>query len=268
MKFLVSFFLFFSILTPQFLASQPLNQYDENGKQHGKWIKYYEHSEKVRYEGQFEHGIPVGEFKYYYNTSRLQTIANYENKGTVCHTVSYFGNGNKHAEGTYLNRQKEGKWIFYDGFNNVISVEYYSGGKKHGLSSTFLPTGELYEEKNYEYDIVSGSWKRYFINGKPQIEGTIINNKWEGDFVFYHDSGKKNISGKYVNSLRTDDWLYWDNDGRLIKVVTYTNGIETAKKVFQKEKDTDYLDIIESEEILRKIRTGKHDNEPENPFTR
>lgn len=256
------------VFTHIHLNAQEINQFDDNGKQHGKWIKYFEKSEIVRYEGQFDHGVPIGEFKYYYNTGNLKTIANYENRGTVCKTVSFFGNGNKHAEGTYINREKEGQWIFYDGYNNVIATENYSKGKRHGQSITFLPTGEKIEEINYENGMLSGEWKRFYMNGNIHIEGKILNDKWNGDFTFYNMNNKKNVKGKYINSLREGDWTFYDDDGKLIKVVTYAQGKETAKKVFQKDKDTDFINLKETEEIMKKIRTGIHDNEPDNPFTR
>jgi len=250
------------------IHAQEINQFDENGKHHGKWIRHYEKSQIVRYEGQFEHGAPFGEFRYYYQTGNLQTIANYEQNGTVCHTVSFFGNGNKHAEGTYINRQKEGEWKFYDGFNNIISIDHYKNGEKHGLCKTFLPTGELIEEINFNNGLAHGEWKRYFKNGKLQIDGNFQNDKYEGSFVFYYISGKKLLSGKYVQSLREGDWLYYDEDGRLIKVVTYKNGRESDTKIFQKEKDSDFIEMKENDLIMKKIATGRHDREPANPFMR
>ena len=50
-----------------FFAFAPLygqqNQTDYDGKKHGKWVKYFEEKpEKVRFEGEFNHGIPVNTF--------------------------------------------------------------------------------------------------------------------------------------------------------------------------------------------------------------
>jgi antitoxin component YwqK of YwqJK toxin-antitoxin module len=268
MKFSLSVIIFISSIATACLHAQEINQFDENGKHHGKWIKYYEKSEIVRYEGQFEHGAPLGEFRYYYQTGNLQTIANYEQNGTVCHTVSFFGNGNKHAEGTYINRKKEGEWKFYDGYHNIIAIDQYKNDEKHGLCKTFLPTGELIEEMNFKNGLAHGEWKRYFKNGKLQIQGLFENDKYEGNFVFYYLSGKKLLTGNYVQSLREGDWLYYDEEGRLIKVVTYSNGSEADKKVFQKEKDSDFIEMKENDLIMKKIATGKHDKEPDNPFMR
>jgi antitoxin component YwqK of YwqJK toxin-antitoxin module len=250
------------------LSAQVVNQYDKEGRQHGKWVKYHAGTEVIRYTGQFENGIPTGEFKYYYATGKLRTIATYEKNGTVCYTVSYFGNGNKHAEGNYINKLKDGKWLFYDGYNNIIAIDYYLKDKKQGVCTTFLQTGEKIEEITFNNDIPNGRWVRYYKNGKMQFEGSLENDNWQGSFVFYNLDGSKIASGKYEQNLRIGDWIFYDEEGKMIKVVTYKNGREASKKVFQKEKDQDYIDQKEMEKAMMKIKSGQHDGEPDNPFSR
>src|SRR5699024_12476491 len=57
-------FLFFWV-SSGFSQDQPVNQYDENGKRHGVWKKYYENSDQLRYEGTFDHGQEIVTFKFY-----------------------------------------------------------------------------------------------------------------------------------------------------------------------------------------------------------
>lgn len=258
--------LIISFLACTSLFSQDINKFDENGKHHGKWIKYYEGKPVVRYEGQFEHGIPYGEFRYFYETGKLQTIATYSDNGTVCNTVSYFGNGTKLAEGEYINRQKNGKWVFYDGYGNMISTDNYKSGQKHGQCLTYVPTGQLIEEIYFDNGIQDGRWKRYYESGGVHFEGNVIQGKWEGAYVFYYPDGKKMVSGVYLHSLKQGDWLFYDEKGQLIKVETYDKGRMTNKKVFQKEKDTEYIEMQEAEKILEKMKSGVHDGPPKTPF--
>ena len=37
--------------------AQTLNQFDADGKRHGKWKKNFDGTDVIRYEGTFEHGI-------------------------------------------------------------------------------------------------------------------------------------------------------------------------------------------------------------------
>jgi len=259
--------LIISIVVNVGLFAQDINKFDESGKHHGKWTKYYAGQPVIRYEGQFEHGVPVGEFKYFYETGKLQTVANYSEKGTVCSTVSYFGNGTKLAEGVYLNREKDGKWVFYDGHSNVIAVDYYKNELKHGKCIVYHPTGELIEEVNYEKGIQHGMWKRYFKNGNLHFQGNVENGKWDGPYVFNYPDGKKLVVGVYEHALKQGDWLYYDDQGQLIKVESYKKGKMSSKKVFQKEKDIDYIELKEAERILEKMKSGEHDNAaPKTPF--
>jgi antitoxin component YwqK of YwqJK toxin-antitoxin module len=259
--------LIITILITAGLSAQDINKFDENGKHHGTWIKYYAGKPVVRYEGQFEHGVPVGEFRYYYETAKLQTIATYSDNGTLCKTVSYFGNGTKLAEGDYLNRKKDGKWIFYDGYSNVIAVDYYKNDKRHGQCMTYLPTGELIEEINYDNGVQHGMWKRYFSNGNLHFQGNVVKGKWQGPYVFNYPDGKKQVAGVYEQSLKQGDWLYYDDKGQLIKVETFVEGKIATKKVFQKEKDSEYLELKEAETILEKMKSGVHDDGPiKTPF--
>ena len=60
------------------VLGQEINQFDAQGKRHGKWKKFFKGTKKVRYSGQFEHGKEVGVFKFYHKepikTERWQII--------------------------------------------------------------------------------------------------------------------------------------------------------------------------------------------------
>ena len=59
-----------------------LNQFDSDGKKHGYWKEYYtDINKKLRYQGQFNHGTPMGLFNNYYNTGVLKAQMNYFNEG-------------------------------------------------------------------------------------------------------------------------------------------------------------------------------------------
>ena len=57
------------------MLGQEFNQFDSNGKRHGKWKKNFEGTEVLRYEGQFEHGKEVGVFKFYQNLENKAVLA-------------------------------------------------------------------------------------------------------------------------------------------------------------------------------------------------
>ncbi len=236
-------------------GQEKLNQFDEGKKYHGKWIKYYPNTKVKRYEGNFIHGKPSGEFIYYYDTGNIRTKMNYEDSGKVAYTISYFDNGSVYAEGKYVNKQKEGVWKFYDGYGNIISTQEYSKDAKHGQELTFLQNGIILEEKEYSEGVLDGIWKRNYANGEPHFIGSFKNNTWSGEFTFYHLNGKKSVNGFYENSLKENEWKYWDTNGILIKIVMFKKGHILNNKVFQQEKDQDWIDKQDIENIMQIMKT-------------
>ncbi|MDD7914230.1 hypothetical protein [Polaribacter ponticola] len=60
--FVFTFFVCF--FSSSFFYAQKINQFDENKKRTGIWIKYHANN-KVRYTGTFEKGKEIGVFKFY-----------------------------------------------------------------------------------------------------------------------------------------------------------------------------------------------------------
>jgi antitoxin component YwqK of YwqJK toxin-antitoxin module len=56
-----------------------INQLNASGEKHGKWAKKYTNG-KLKYEGQFENGIPIGEFKRYNEKGKLTSTLLYSDK--------------------------------------------------------------------------------------------------------------------------------------------------------------------------------------------
>ena len=48
------------------VSGQDLNSFDEDGKRHGKWMKYYAGTKNLRYKGQFNHGKEIGVFEFFH----------------------------------------------------------------------------------------------------------------------------------------------------------------------------------------------------------
>ena len=96
----------FIFILPNFISAQTLNQEDELGRKHGKWVKVYQNG-NTRYEGQFRDDKPYGEFHYYFESGLLQAVSKFSDDGVICKTSSFFENGKPMAEGTFVNQKKE-----------------------------------------------------------------------------------------------------------------------------------------------------------------
>lgn len=81
------FFLFTALL----VAQESFNQMDESGQRHGPWKKYYTGTKQLRYQGTFDHGKEVGEFRFYCQDCGDQpSVIKQFDKNSPEAVVSYF----------------------------------------------------------------------------------------------------------------------------------------------------------------------------------
>jgi len=64
------------------------------------------------------------------------------------------------------NKQRHGKWSFFNEKGVEITVSYYEHGKKHGHSIVKYPNGAVYYYGEYDNDKMVGIWKTYDEKGK------------------------------------------------------------------------------------------------------
>ncbi len=195
--------------------AQSVNNYDEQGRKEGKWIKYFENT-KMKYQGQFHKDKPVGKFIYYYNTGEVRAEVEFSDDGKTGNNTTYYKSGNKMAQGVYIDKLKDGTWNYFldEPPTPVISVEEYSNGKLNGKSITYYPeSGEPAEVVMFVDGRKNGKLMKYFPDGTVMTESSYKNDMPDGDFKHYHPDGKIQIIGKYKDGLQYGNWQYFDEDG-------------------------------------------------------
>jgi antitoxin component YwqK of YwqJK toxin-antitoxin module len=199
------------------------NKVDAQGKKDGTWRKL-DSLGRVQYEGQFRHGIPYGEFRYFYPEGKTRTISQISEDGNTSRTINFHPNGMKMAEGTYIKKEKEGEWTYYDENGIMISKESYAGGKKNGTASTFYNDGKLCEEKHFLAGVQVGQWKQFFTDGTLKTNAEYVAGKIEGLATFYFPDGNVMVSGKYVHNLKDGVWTFMSETGKKQKEDIYKMG--------------------------------------------
>lgn len=208
-------------IMPVFVTAQ-LNQTDSNGLRQGLWKKQYP-SGRLMYEGQFENGKPVGEWKRYHEGGQIKAIINYDEDSDTTRVQLYDPSGVKVAQGSYLNEKKTGKWIY---FNNdlKISEEYYLNGLRHGVSRKFYQSGELMEQTDWLSGKKEGNYQVFFKDGKPYMQCKFSNDKRNGLCLTYFQNGRIEMEANYKNSLRHGEWKYFNEDGKYMYSLFYKDG--------------------------------------------
>jgi len=220
----VAIFLFVLLTTVG--LSQEVNQTDAQGKKQGVWKKYHSNG-LMRYTGTFKDDKPVGLFKYYYDSGKLQ--AKISHFGNESYANIYYPIGAVKSTGKYINQKKDSLWTYYDVKGHKTATEYYTEGVKNGVCKIYYTDGTVAEEKEYLNDFEKGSWKQYFSNGKLKRMCFYIKGSLEGKAYFYTSDGKKRIVGHYFHGTRNGDWIYFKPDGSAERKETYYRGQRVDK---------------------------------------
>jgi antitoxin component YwqK of YwqJK toxin-antitoxin module len=227
--------------------SSPMNQTDNKGRKQGYWERKYSNG-NLQYKGFFTNDKPVGEFVRYHEGGEVQAIMNFDESGIVAQTVLFYENGEKAAQGRYIETKKDGVWEYFSFYSKgLIARETYDEGVLHGASFTYYDSGNPAQELHWHKGVKHGIWKLYYESGNTKLEGQYFNNMRNGPFTYYYPDGSIDFRGQYLYDLMDGKWDYFDSSGNLVGAVEYVNG---------KPVNEDEL-IDKEQELFKLIETSK-----------
>lgn len=216
------------------IDTSKINHYDEQGKKHGLWMKFYNNG-KPAYIGHFEHGEPVGTMKRYFSSGDLKAKMDYKKNDKV-YTKLYYPDHSLAAEGLYKNQQKDSTWKYYAEKQNMLkSIENYKDGVLHGKNIIYYKNGQMVELKIWKNGEKDGIWKTYYPDGSLRTETKYTEGELNGFFNAYWQNGMPEIMGEYSSGLKENTWKYYDRYGNLQDSIVYQSGIpENREELDQK----------------------------------
>jgi antitoxin component YwqK of YwqJK toxin-antitoxin module/predicted nucleic acid-binding Zn ribbon protein len=151
----------------------------------------------------------------------------------------WFPNGQKEAEGEYVNGQEGGKrggtGILVDGRNGPWTI-WHSNGQKRQVSeykngnewvrTTWHENGQMEAQGRYEDGKEEGVWTTWHKNGKKDREGSFKNGKLEGFWTDWYENGQKEAEGRYRDGEEQGVWTFWHENGQKEKEGRYEGGKE------------------------------------------
>ncbi len=219
-----------AILLPGFylpLTAQ-VNQYDQGGNKHGRW-RENDSQGHLKYEGTFEHGVPVDTFKRYYPYRNIQSIAVYSDSGRVVRVQMFHENGSLQATGKYIDKEKDSTWKYYNRRQALVKKEYYNQGVPDSTWVVYFSiNGEVSETIDYKDGVKHGPWIQYFPEGNVKIRANYEQGKLDGPFIVYYPDGNVLREGKYEDNYRAGVWVTRDREGEPIKKERYNRGYKTV----------------------------------------
>lgn len=176
----------------------------------------------LRYEGKFENGVPAGKMIRYYPGGQVQAELFHEGERT--RAVLYSKDGETSSTGVYVNRRKEGEWVYKKG-GRLLVAENYKAGLLDGVMRRYFLSGQLAEEKNWKAGVPDGVWKTYYPEGGIRLEAFYVQGKLEGEMKGYGPDGRVMAEGAYRNAKREGIWRYYDARGQLKRECSYRGGV-------------------------------------------
>jgi len=206
--------------------SQSVNQFDSNGKRHGIWKKYFDQTQILRYEGEFNHGKEIGVFKFYKNIegkSLLTATRTFSPSSDIASVQFLSVKGKVISEGKMRSKTYVGKWVYFHKNSLQIMMEefYNNKGELEGERKTYYLSGKLAENAKYKSGLLDGESKWFSETGKMIRLFTYQADKLQGPAKSYDASGKLEMEGVYRNDKKHGVWKYYKK-GKLEREKDFT----------------------------------------------
>ena len=199
-----------------------IGQLDKNGKQIGEW-KYYYESGKIERIEKFENNKMYT--KSFWKNGQLSEINSSENGFFFGTTTMFFENGMVWSIKKFKKGQQIGKWKSYHPNGKVYSIENYRNGERINKGKIYHENGIISIRTVYKDGMAIKS-KWYRDDGKLwKIETTEIDKS--GNYIEsvcereYHTNGKIEKITNYTNGEPKGEWKYYNDTAKLISTEKY-----------------------------------------------
>lgn len=218
--------LLFMLVISTSLLSQTFNQYNENGKRHGVWRKYFDGTKVLRYEGAFKNGKEIGLFKFYKNIKGeavLSATRQFNDTTDLAEVKFFTSKGKVISEGKMRGKTYVGTWKYYQkDSDKLLTLEHYNAnGKLEGERFIYYDNGQIAEKTIYDDGQLQGEAINYTLKGIVIKLMFYVNNEPHGAAKFYNPKGELIAKGQYKNGKKHGIWEYYDN-GKLSETKDFT----------------------------------------------
>jgi len=204
-----------------------VSTYDEDGvKNVNRYLKDGTTKSNKKTEGAattIEDLYPSGKVKSTYSIS----CGNYIND-----FVRYFPDGSIFTKNTYVNDQRNGKYVY------------------------MAINGQQAIDGNYRNNLAEGVWHYYHYNGKLSREGNFRNGELDSVWTYYHENGKLESVGAFLDDERQGTTRYYSPEGNPLLEKKLDEGTLLAYRSIVENENAEWKPFTGNDRIEIKNKNG------------
>ncbi|MBU2018218.1 MAG: hypothetical protein KJ941_01120 [Bacteroidetes bacterium] len=185
-----------------------INKTDSKGLKQGPWEKFYPKSTVLEYKGNFKNNLPIGEFTYFYPSTKVKAVIKHSEEGR---SVAYFyhENGEIMTYGIYRNYKKDSLWFQFNEAGKIVFTEEYRNDLLNGKKTVYYPPNK----ETGKVDRIASI--THFTDGKA-----------DGEYVEYFDFGSPRVKGQFKNGLKSGVWTEYQPTGKPLVMNRFKGGVK------------------------------------------
>ena len=150
----------------------------------------------------------------YYNNGRIQSELFIENGRPNGKAAFYHPNGAIASKGKYVNYLRDGKWAWTNPRGNIDSTQTFKNGKLNG-KATYFANGELIVVQFYSDGDRHGTFKEFYSDGKKKVIGEYVQNLPHDTWTWYNEDRSKTRLVTFSRGVKHGYFKIW-NKGQLV----------------------------------------------------
>lgn len=193
------------------------------GAESGQWIYYYDSTQYVAWEMNYNLGQKHGKQIYLTKDGDTTRLEHYSNG--VLHGVrkNYYPKSKVEKEMNYVNGLLDGAFKSYSMDGKLLQELSYKQGKKNGELKYFYDDGTLLSIEHWAMDVKNGEFKTFYYEGKVQTMENYKKGVPEGWFEERWPDDKPKRKALYKKGVVIEEHRFDEHGNE-----NFTFGVETA----------------------------------------
>jgi len=192
------------------IKEQQLNY--QAGQRHGQWQGWYIHGQLAG-EGCFVAGLKQGCWRKYWVAEEDSYVESHYHEGWLHGSHQVIDGGKLILVGELEQGVRVGTWVSYYDNGQKATEKSYIQGLEEGLFVSWNDSGQKILEGYFHAGEQEGWWVTYYDNGQKEQQQCYVRGLSQGLYQAWYDDGQKQSEGNYYAGEREGTWRSWYSNG-------------------------------------------------------